>query len=611
VNAGTTAAEKGERRDGDRPAIGMGGHSDETSKSGRRKNDSSADSDWGLAQPKSGLSRETKIGLVLVLVLAVAFGLVVLKKLRQNDEFVADGGVTTAEGEPQKNHRRKQVEPIPPYRDGSQTTFDDSKQPRRRFPASGGVAGGQKEPQTDGTKADGNPFQNVSKTGNQRDGGATSFDTGKATVSRSDGTGGNPFQSHNDDDSRNPAGSGTGNGQSTSGNPWDLGGTGKTTVSSNGTPDDSGNPFAKQPKDGEDDSTDQGTIPKEGSDARDGFRNVSRSTDDGAGTPFRTPHHQAAYQQPKDTGRYGYRNPSERDDDPDAGERDEPPRGVFGGNFEADDDHPTGDTTHTDRFPADRRFGRYRTGASGQRRASSTTTVRTAGTRDDVNYPFGKPEDSEPSRDGSATSVDTGGGSSRFPGGRDAHKTGYGSPTGNLDGDATSTDGEEIRYADDRPRVHVVKHGENYWTISRQAYGSARYFQVLVEYNRHRIPDPKRMRPGMKVLIPTIEVLQTRFPKLCPSSSKGGHTSGTSSRQQLPAGFFRDRQGNPMYRVGKSDTLSEIAHKHLGRGSRWIQVYHLNRQVIPDPNRLKIGTELRLPADASQVRFVRRPDSYR
>ena len=69
--------------------------------------------------------------------------------------------------------------------------------------------------------------------------------------------------------------------------------------------------------------------------------------------------------------------------------------------------------------------------------------------------------------------------------------------------------------------------------------------------------------------------------------------------------------GNALYRVGKTDTLSDIAQKHLGRASRWIQVYRMNQDRITDPNRLKIGTTLRLPGDASNIQVVRGPGRYR
>ncbi|MFP6700740.1 MAG: LysM peptidoglycan-binding domain-containing protein [Planctomycetaceae bacterium] len=140
-------------------------------------------------------------------------------------------------------------------------------------------------------------------------------------------------------------------------------------------------------------------------------------------------------------------------------------------------------------------------------------------------------------------------------------------------------------------RVHAVQAGDSYWTISRKYYGTARYFQALSAFNRMRIPDPRRMRPGMRVLIPSQDVLQARFASLLPRRAAADGAART-------VGFQIDASGQPVYLVGESDTLTNIATAYLGRTSRWIQIYRLNRDQLPSPHKLKPGTVLRLPADA-------------
>jgi nucleoid-associated protein YgaU len=145
--------------------------------------------------------------------------------------------------------------------------------------------------------------------------------------------------------------------------------------------------------------------------------------------------------------------------------------------------------------------------------------------------------------------------------------------------------------------VYQVQSGDNYWTISRQFYGSARFFSALAAYNQQRIPDPSKMKPGMYVLVPHIEVLHQQYPQLT-----GGGPRDPGENQ--PPGFFVDDAGHPAYRVGKGDTLTEIAQKHLGRASRWVQIYGMNKDRIPDGKTLKIGSVLQLPADASQIQLA-------
>jgi nucleoid-associated protein YgaU len=50
--------------------------------------------------------------------------------------------------------------------------------------------------------------------------------------------------------------------------------------------------------------------------------------------------------------------------------------------------------------------------------------------------------------------------------------------------------------------------------------------------------------------------------------------------------------------VGEGDTLSSIARRLLGDGSRWREIHLANRETIgPDPDALKVGMLLVLPAD--------------
>lgn len=149
---------------------------------------------------------------------------------------------------------------------------------------------------------------------------------------------------------------------------------------------------------------------------------------------------------------------------------------------------------------------------------------------------------------------------------------------------------------------YVVRPQDNFWTISRKKYGTARYFMALAQLNKAHVPDPTRMRPGLKVATPPTEILETRFAQYLPKGSAVEPASGERpAGKSGPAGFFMNSDGKAMYRTGEKDTLSDIAARHLGRASRWIQIYEMNRDKLATPNQLKIGTELVLPADASNV----------
>lgn len=143
--------------------------------------------------------------------------------------------------------------------------------------------------------------------------------------------------------------------------------------------------------------------------------------------------------------------------------------------------------------------------------------------------------------------------------------------------------------------VVTVGDGENYWAISKRVYGTSRYFSALALFNQNRIPDPRRMRPGMKVLVPPEEALEQMYPELFRDQQP---------RRVQPASFLTLDDGSPAYRVGQAETLSDISQRLLGRSSRWIEIYRLNQHILKDPNKLKPGTILALPEDAVQVRVT-------
>jgi len=178
-----------------------------------------------------------------------------------------------------------------------------------------------------------------------------------------------------------------------------------------------------------------------------------------------------------------------------------------------------------------------------------------------------------------------------------------GPPVGNTGMEATLNEAGDF---------YVVQPQDTFWTISRKKYGTARYFMALAQLNKAHVPDPTRMRPGVKVSTPPTEILETQFAQYLPKGSAIEVASGErQATKPTPTGFFVSADGKPMYRTGEKDTLSDIAARHLGRASRWIQVFEMNRDKLTSPNQLKVGTELALPADASNVALTNDNDDRR
>ncbi len=55
--------------------------------------------------------------------------------------------------------------------------------------------------------------------------------------------------------------------------------------------------------------------------------------------------------------------------------------------------------------------------------------------------------------------------------------------------------------------------------------------------------------------------------------------------------------GGSTYTVKKGDTLSAIAQQHYGKASRWHAIFEANRDQIDDPDLIRPGQVLKLPAE--------------
>jgi len=202
-----------------------------------------------------------------------------------------------------------------------------------------------------------------------------------------------------------------------------------------------------------------------------------------------------------------------------------------------------------------------------------------------------------------------------------------------------------------QPAAHYkVEPQDTYWSISKKVYGTPRYFQALAEHNREQVAHSEQLRPGVELETPPPDELQRLYAKYIPTAGRGteaaevadgepsaaaryGIATSSPTRRvggqgvEVPTGattapdasefhgpdggFFVGRGGEPLYRVANGDTLSSIAQQHLGKSSRSHELYELNQDRLADPNRLKVGSVLKLPQDASRVGVVPRGNRVR
>ena len=53
-----------------------------------------------------------------------------------------------------------------------------------------------------------------------------------------------------------------------------------------------------------------------------------------------------------------------------------------------------------------------------------------------------------------------------------------------------------------RTKIHIVQKGDTLSSISAKYYGSANQWRKIVLANRNNLPDPNRLAPGIKLIIP-------------------------------------------------------------------------------------------------------------
>ena len=140
---------------------------------------------------------------------------------------------------------------------------------------------------------------------------------------------------------------------------------------------------------------------------------------------------------------------------------------------------------------------------------------------------------------------------------------------------------------------YEVQPNDSYWTISEQVYGSGAYFKALAEHNRSKGKSEDQLQPGDLILAPAVAELEKSYPDLCPKASR---REAVQSQSQNRASTVSTRRSGRTYTVAEGDTLFNIARYELGKASRWVEIYELNRDVLgKDFNYLTPGTQLAMP----------------
>jgi nucleoid-associated protein YgaU len=120
--------------------------------------------------------------------------------------------------------------------------------------------------------------------------------------------------------------------------------------------------------------------------------------------------------------------------------------------------------------------------------------------------------------------------------------------------------------------LHTVKEGETLYGICREHFGDTSKVQAIADYNN--LDDAASIRVGQRLRMP--------------HDANGRSQSSSSSTK--PA----SKSAKVTYTVKAGDSLSQIAERFMGSKGKWKKLYDMNRNVIDDPDNLKVGTVLRV-----------------
>jgi len=128
--------------------------------------------------------------------------------------------------------------------------------------------------------------------------------------------------------------------------------------------------------------------------------------------------------------------------------------------------------------------------------------------------------------------------------------------------------------------IYTCRADDDWLSLSERFYGDAEHVQLLMDANE------------------TLEQVAETDDILVPAYELKIKTATRELAEPRVAAPVRDEEASKTtdsYEVVSGDSLSTISTKVYGTGSRWMQIYDANRDLLEDPHALKIGQVLRIP----------------
>ncbi len=145
----------------------------------------------------------------------------------------------------------------------------------------------------------------------------------------------------------------------------------------------------------------------------------------------------------------------------------------------------------------------------------------------------------------------------------------------------TSSQGTSIK------TTHEVQPGENLWSIAEKYYGRGIYWRAIRNHNN--LGESGQINAGQTIEIPELSQQQKDRLRSRAASASGGSTSTSSDGQSGSA--------SSTYVTKQGDTFWKIAERVYGNGEQWKRIWRANKSRVPNPDKLKAGTKIKIPGE--------------
>jgi LysM repeat protein len=122
--------------------------------------------------------------------------------------------------------------------------------------------------------------------------------------------------------------------------------------------------------------------------------------------------------------------------------------------------------------------------------------------------------------------------------------------------------------------------------------------EQLIQESKDRAHEQLKMEAPQEERAETQAAVQEEKPLVIPDfEGTDQEDSGPYEHEAVSGGEKSAGTGATSYVIKKDDTLQKISKEVYGTYSKWTKIYEANKDVIPDPNRIKPGLTIQIPQE--------------